>query len=65
MKKKNNILVDMSLIIFHHGHVRLLKKAAKLGRVIVALTTDKEIIKFKKKKNNFKLQSEKRNCFCN
>ena len=55
----------MSLIIFHHGHVRLLKKAAKLGRVIVALTTDKEIIKFKKKKNNFKLQSEKRNCFCN
>ncbi len=50
MKKKNNILVDMSVVIFHHGHVRLLKKAAKLGRVIVALTTDKEIIKFKKKK---------------
>ncbi len=38
-----NILVDMSATLIHHGHIRLLKKASKFGKVIVALTTDKEI----------------------
>lgn len=33
----------MSATIIHHGHVRLLKQASELGRVIVALTTDDEI----------------------
>ena len=41
------ILVDMSATIIHHGHIRLLKKASKYGKVIVALTTDKEIKKSK------------------
>lgn len=41
------VMVDMSCTILHHGHIRLLKKAAELGKVIVALTTDDEI--FKKK----------------
>ena len=45
--KKKVILVDMSATLIHHGHIRLLKKASKLGEVIVALTTDKEIIKNK------------------
>jgi|TARA_B110000444_G_C18460041_1_gene419800 glycerol-3-phosphate cytidylyltransferase len=45
MKKK--ILVDLSATILHHGHIRLLKKASKLGKVCVALTSDQEI---KKKK---------------
>jgi len=45
--KKKNILVDMSCSILHHGHVRLLRKASKFGKVIVALTTDKEIKKHK------------------
>ncbi len=45
MTKK--ILVDMSCTILHHGHVRLLQKASKFGKVIVALTTDKEIRKYK------------------
>ena len=40
-----NILVDMSATLLHHGHIRLLKKASKFGKVIVALTTDKEIKK--------------------
>ena len=31
----------------HHGHIRLLKQAAGLGHVIVALTSDEEIIKCK------------------
>ena len=44
MKK---ILVDMTASIIHHGHVRLLKKASKFGKVYVALTTDKEVKKYK------------------
>ena len=41
------LLVDMSLTVLHHGHIRLLKKASELGSVIVALTTDDEIMKHK------------------
>ena len=40
-------MVDMSATLIHHGHIRLLKKAKKLGKVIVALTIDKEIKKIK------------------
>jgi cytidyltransferase-like protein len=36
-------MVDMSATLIHHGHVRLLKAAKAMGRVIVALTTDEEI----------------------
>tara|TARA_B100000029_G_scaffold368219_1_gene361740 strand:- start:222 stop:611 length:390 start_codon:yes stop_codon:yes gene_type:complete len=44
---KKNILLDMSATLIHHGHVRLINKAAKFGNVIIALTTDKEIKKYK------------------
>ena len=37
----------MSATIIHHGHIRLLKKASKFGIVIVALTNDKDIKKYK------------------
>jgi len=37
------ILVDMSLTILHHGHIRLLRNAHQFGKVIVALTTDDEV----------------------
>ena len=47
MIRKKNILVDMSCSILHYGHIRLLKKASKLGNVIVALTSDNEIKKHK------------------
>lgn len=40
-------MVDLSATLIHHGHIRLLKKAKKIGKVIVALTTDKEIQKKK------------------
>lgn len=40
-------MVDMSCALLHHGHIRLLEKAANLGKVIVALTTDDEILKKK------------------
>jgi len=33
----------MSATLIHHGHVRLLQAAKKLGNVVVALTTDEEI----------------------
>ena len=37
------ILVDMSATLIHHGHIRLLKKASEIGKVIVGLTSDEEI----------------------
>ena len=45
MKKK--IMVDMSSTLIHHGHIRLIKKAKKYGDLIIGLTTDKQIKKFK------------------
>ena len=45
MKKK--ILVDMSSTLIHHGHIRLIKKAKRYGDLIIGLTTDKQIRKFK------------------
>ena len=48
-KKQKRILVDMSITIQLHGHIKLLKKAKQLGnvKIIVALTTDKEVKKYK------------------
>lgn len=37
------VMVDMSATLIHHGHVRLLKKAAGHGEVVVALTGDAEV----------------------
>lgn len=37
------VMVDMSCTLLHHGHIRLLKNANNLGKVVVALTTDDEI----------------------
>lgn len=57
MKK---ILVDMSAVIIHHGHIRLIKKASKYGKVTIALTTDREIKKTKgvKPELNFSQRKE-------
>jgi glycerol-3-phosphate cytidylyltransferase len=41
------IMVDMSATLVHHGHIRLLAKARAHGRVIVALTTDEDILRVK------------------
>jgi len=41
------VMVDMSVTLLHHGHIRLLKKAAKYGEVVVGLSTDKDIEKYK------------------
>ena len=57
MNKK--ICVDMSCTIIHHGHIRLLKKTSKFGRVYVALTSDEEIIKHKKFEPELKFNQRK------
>lgn len=41
------ILADMSATLLHHGHIRVLQEASKLGKVIVALTTDEEVERHK------------------
>jgi len=41
------VMVDMSATLLHHGHIRLLKKAAKYGAVVVGLSTDEDIKKYK------------------
>ncbi len=41
------VLVDMSVTLLHHGHIRLLRKAAKYGEVVVGLSTDEDIEKYK------------------
>lgn len=38
------IMVDMSATLIHHGHIRLLRAAKQHGSVVVALTTDDEIL---------------------
>lgn len=42
--KAKRIMVDVSATLIHHGHIRILRAAKELGTVIVALTTDEEII---------------------
>ncbi len=47
-RNKKRIMVDMSMTLIHHGHIRLLRKARETGyQVVVALTTDGEILAYK------------------
>ena len=57
--KKKKVMVDLSATLIHHGHVRLLKKAKKFGEVIVALTTDRQILKYKKYSPELKYNQRK------
>lgn len=36
-------MVDMSVTLLHHGHVRLLQRAREYGTVVVGLTSDEEL----------------------
>jgi glycerol-3-phosphate cytidylyltransferase len=53
------VLVDMSATLLHHGHVRLIKAASRHGKVIVALTTDDEILKVKGYQPELKFEERK------
>mgnify|MGYP000853316353 CR=1 FL=1 len=44
---EKRIMVDMSATLIHHGHIRLLQKAAECGTVVVGLTRDDEIFAIK------------------
>lgn len=52
-------MVDMSATLLHHGHVRLLARAAELGEVVVALTTDDEVEKTKGYKPELSFEERK------
>lgn len=54
--KRPYVFTPMCLDFLHHGHVNILKNAAKYGSIILGLITDKGIKGYKKKKpiNNFK-----------
>lgn len=54
------IMIDMSATLIHHGHIRLINKAAKMGQVIIGLTSDYEIEKKKgyKPELNYKERKE-------
>lgn len=43
MSEPRRIMVDMSATLIHHGHIRILKAAKRMGTVIVALTTNEEV----------------------
>lgn len=45
--KNKKIFVDLSATLIHHGHIRLLKKASRYGKIIVGLSTDQEVKKYK------------------
>ncbi len=47
MSKNKRILLDMSVTLMHHGHIRLIKKANKFGKVVIGLTRDAHIKKYK------------------
>ena len=47
--RKKKVYVAMSADILHSGHINILKKASKLGEVIVGLLTDDAINSYKKK----------------
>ena len=61
MEKNKRVLVDMTCSIVHHGHIRILKRASKYGKVIVGLTKDSEILKYKKFKCPLKFNQRKEN----
>ena len=68
MKKKRNIFpfkrpyvyVPMCIDYLHHGHINILIKAKKFGKVIVGLMTDKAILSYKKKKPIIKFNNRKK-----
>lgn len=44
---RKRVMVDMSTTLLHHGHIRLLAKAAEIGEVVVALSPDEFVSRVK------------------
>ena len=47
-KNKKQVYVGLSADILHEGHINILKKASKRGKVTVGLLTDTAIASYKK-----------------
>ena len=47
-KKQPLVYVGMAADIVHHGHINIIKHAAKLGKVIVGLLSDEAINSYKR-----------------
>ena len=47
MSTRKKVYIGMSADIIHHGHLNIIKKAKKLGQVIVGLLTDEAIASYK------------------
>tara|TARA_A100001011_G_scaffold366793_1_gene419647 strand:+ start:911 stop:1333 length:423 start_codon:yes stop_codon:yes gene_type:complete len=61
MRKKNKIIfVSMCADGLHHGHINIIEKASKLGKVWIGLMTDKGIVSYKKKKPLMKFIDRKK-----
>ena len=46
--QKKTVYVAMSIDLVHPGHLNIINRASKLGKVIVGLLTDKAIASFKR-----------------
>ena len=47
-KKKKIVYIGLSGDIIHHGHINLINKASRYGKLVVGLLTDKAILEKKK-----------------
>ena len=47
MKKNKLVYMAFSADILHEGHINIINKASKLGKLIVGLLTDEAIASFK------------------
>lgn len=49
-KRKNKIVyAGMAADLIHHGHINLIKKASKYGKLIIGVLSDEAIITYKRK----------------
>ena len=46
-KKYKNVYMALSADILHEGHIRIINKASKLGKITIGLLTDEAIASFK------------------
>ena len=59
-KNKKKIFIPMCADFLHHGHINILLKAKKYGKVIVGLITDKGIESYKKRRPFVKYKDRKK-----
>ena len=48
MKNKKIVYLAMGADILHEGHINIIKKASKLGKIVIGLLTDKAIANYKR-----------------